>query len=151
MNSELKTLLLAECHNWVEERHARIKKALEDIRIALLEESKSSAGDKHETGRAMLQIERENAGKQLRVVENIKETLQKINIEGSSEIARMGSLVKTTDANYFISVSVGAIIINETTYYAVSPSTPIGQLLLGKQQGEELLLNTKKSHILEIN
>ena len=37
---------------------------MKEIKEALFEEIKSSVGDKHETGRAMLQLEREKVGNQ---------------------------------------------------------------------------------------
>ena len=53
------------------------KKGILDAQNGLQSESKSSAGDKHETGRAMLQLEAEKLGKQLQ--ESL--TLLKSNLE----------------------------------------------------------------------
>ena len=47
-----------------------IRKA--EILLALESESKSSAGDKHETGRAMIQLEREKLGEQIKKAEKIE-------------------------------------------------------------------------------
>ena len=62
---ELKTHLLSICVSQLATRRASVDKILANVALSLKEETKSSAGDKHETGRAMLQLERENAGKQL--------------------------------------------------------------------------------------
>ena len=134
---EIKSALLEKCSQVVEERYEKIKVVLADIRESLIEESKSSAGDKHETGRAMLQIERENIGKQLLETENLRQSLHKINIDSPSSRVHLGSLVYTTQGIFFISISAGVINIDSTTYLAISPSSPIGHLLMGKEEGDQ--------------
>ena len=68
-------------------------------------ETKSSAGDKHETGRAMLQLEMEKAGQQLASVQQMQQTLAKINTLTSSTNIALGSVIKTSSACYFLSIS----------------------------------------------
>lgn len=140
-NTEIKSTLLSECSRIVEERHQRVKQSIRGIEESLFEESKSSAGDKHETGRAMLQIERENAGKQLQEVERILQTLKRITISVASGTIHLGSLVYTSKEAYFISVSVGVIEVHSKNYLAVSPQSPIGQILMGQMEGAELSFN----------
>jgi transcription elongation GreA/GreB family factor len=149
-NIELKSLLLNECFRIVEMRHQRIKQSIFGIEESLFEESKSSAGDKHETGRAMLQIERENAGKQLREVENTLQALKRIDVNSNSKVVHLGSLVLTTQQAYFISVSAGILEISPKKYLAVSPLSPIGQLLIGKTEGEKLNFNGTEFQITNI-
>jgi len=55
----LKKELLQYCEDQVDQRHSKIKQTIADIEESLMEESRSSSGDKHQTGRAMLQINRE--------------------------------------------------------------------------------------------
>ena len=64
----LKETLLSKCHEFIDERHQRIQRTIDEIKVSLQSETKSSAGDKHETGRAMLQLEREKAGQQLKKI-----------------------------------------------------------------------------------
>jgi len=148
--SEIKEKLLGECHLWIEERHQLIGKTLADIKLALEEESKSSAGDKHETGRAMLQIERENAGHQLLEIENVEETLKRVQIAEPSGIIHLGSLVTTTQATYFLSISAGKFTIHKKDYYCIAPNAPIGVLLLGKQKGDSFIFNNNKIEVITI-
>ena len=61
-NLKIKEALHASCVGFVEDRLETIQKTIQDIQMSLTSETKSSAGDKHETGRAMLQLEREKAG-----------------------------------------------------------------------------------------
>ncbi|MFT5435929.1 MAG: transcription elongation GreA/GreB family factor [Ulvibacter sp.] len=143
ISKELKTVLLGKCSQEVEHRYQKIKEVLDDIKVSLLEESKSSAGDKHETGRAMLQIERENAGRQLKEIENLQSLIRKIDIHAVSNYARLGNLVYTNHGTYFISISIGEVCIDSSNYFCVSLHSPIGNLLSGKIAGEEFTLNQK--------
>jgi transcription elongation GreA/GreB family factor len=147
---ELKLALLQECSRIIDERFHRIKKSISDIETSLYEESKSSAGDKHETERAMLQIERENAGKQLIEVEKVQQILHRIDVNLSSEFAHLGSLVYTTHGNYLISVSIGALEIDSINYFAVAPDSPIGHLLIGKKEGERFSFNDREYELTKL-
>jgi len=149
-NKELKSILQKECSRIVEERHQRVKQSIIGIEESLFEESKSSAGDKHETGRAMLQIERENKGKQLQVVEKTLQALKRIANHTTSDTAHLGSLVFTTIETYFISVSVGVINVQSKNYIAVSPMSPIGMTLMGKKEGAGLSFNGNEFRIIKV-
>lgn len=109
---------------------------LDSVAVSLREETKSSAGDKHETGRAMLQLERENAGKQLAEIEKLEAIFNRIRPEVAGDPVHLGSVVITENANYFISIPVGAIRLDAITYYAIGVSAPIGGLLMGKKVGD---------------
>jgi hypothetical protein len=76
--------------------------------------------------------------------------LNRINISESSKIVNLGSLVITTQGNYFLSISAGEITYSGKIYYAVSVGSPIGKLLLGKPVGSNVYLTGKSFTILEI-
>ena len=132
----IKTQLLQLCNQSLEMRLQSVLAVIEDIKQSLQSETKSSAGDKHETGRAMLQLEREKAGHQLAEIEKTKQILSKINTESTYKNIGLGSVVYTTTSNYFISISAGEFEVENKTFYAISANTPIGQLLLGKSVGD---------------
>ena len=133
----LKKQLFDACTEYVQLRAKTVNDIIASNQKALSSETKSSAGDKHETGRAMLQLEMEKAGQQLASINQMKMVLAKINLE-ASDIAKLGSLIITDKANYFLAISAGEIRIENITYYAISPSSPIGQLLLGRQLGDTI-------------
>jgi transcription elongation GreA/GreB family factor len=93
----------------------------------------------------------EKAGQQLQGVLQMKETLDKIDITKTSTIAHLGSIVKTDQASYFLSISVGKLIVDDQDYFAVSVSSPIGKLLLGKKEGEEFSFNEQRFKIEKID
>ena len=144
----IKQQLLKHCIHFVEEKHNTILKSIASNKKDLFSETKSSAGDKHETGRAMIQLEMEKAGQQLSEVTLMQEVLSKIAIEKKSEVVCLGSLIKTTKGTYFLAISVGQLIIENETYFVVSTNSPIGSQLLGKSVSESIPFNQAK--ILEI-
>ena len=139
------------CKSFIEDRLHRIHKSISLIQESLSSETKSSAGDKHETGRAMLQLEREKLGVQLAEAESTKQLLSKVNIEAKSDKTSLGSLVKTSKETYFISISAGKFKEGENSVFCISAATPIGLLILGKSIGDQVVFNEDKFQILEIN
>lgn len=147
---QLKASLHEQCSQVVEKRHLRVKKIIADIAESLLGESKSSAGDKHETGRAMLQIERENAGKQLFEIENLRSLIRKIDIKTTSDYARLGSLVYTNHGTFFISISIGTVAVGNNNYICVALHSPIGNFLAGKKKTDTFNFNNLEYSISKV-
>ncbi len=143
-DKELKTALLNHCKEVVENRFDKIKQTIAGIEESLVEESKSSAGDKHETGRAMLHIDRENAGKQLLEIEKLQQLVRKIDVNSKSDYARLGSLVYTNQGTYFLSISIGAVTVGKSIYMCVALNAPIGQILSGKKKNDSFIFNEKE-------
>ena len=71
--TKLKQDLCHQCQAFIDNRLRTIQKTINEIQESLTSETKSSAGDKHETGRAMLQLEREKAGNQLAEIQKINQ------------------------------------------------------------------------------
>jgi len=144
----IKQQLLNACAEYVKLRANTVDKIIADNKKGLLSETKSSAGDKHETGRAMLQLEMEKAGQQLTSINQMKIVLSRIQINPTS-VVKLGSLIITDNANYFLAISAGEILVEGMTYFAISPGSPIGKLLLGKQVGDTVNF-TKKMLIKDV-
>ncbi|PWL39964.1 3-oxoacyl-ACP synthase [Flagellimonas aquimarina] len=145
----MKEQLLMFCWQHINDRTERLHQRRVSLQESLNSETKSSAGDKHETGRAMVQLEQEKLGKQLFELEEIKRILQKVDIDKKSKKISLGSFVKTTAANYFIAISAGAVTIKDTPVFCISASSPIAKLLLGKEEGDTFVFNGKENTILE--
>ncbi len=146
----LKKELLELCHAFLNDRLNRIEKTISGIETSLNSETKISAGDKNETGRAMLQLEREKAGVQLRELEEQKLVLSRIQYQNSSQRVALGSIVFTSKANYFIATSIGELISNNQVFYAISLQSPMGQLLKGKAMGDFLEFRNESIKIIKI-
>lgn len=147
---KLKEQLYNLCSEFIDNRLLTVNKTISDIQNSLQSETKSSAGDKHETGRAMLQLEREKAGHQLSEIEKQKQILQKINIAPKHQKVILGSVVKTSKSNYFIAISAGEIEGENSKFYAISAETPIAKLLWSKSVGDTIQFRDSAFNILEI-
>lgn len=149
-NTNLKKNIFQFCEDYIQNRLNRIHNQIQEIQTALTSETKSSAGDKHETGRAMLQLEREKLGQQLAEAEKVLQLLSKVDISLSPTIIGLGTLVKTNGFNYFITISAGEYIDKQEKVYCISSGTPIAKLLLGKSVGDKVVFNGKEIVIKEI-
>src|SRR3954467_3556984 len=123
MNS-LKTALYTYCTDYVLERITRLKTEIKKTQSSANEETKSSAGDKYETGRAMAQLEIEKNTTQLREAERLQGMLQAIHQDLISEIIIPGSLVKTSKGDFYISISIGLITLEQKQYFVIAPDSP---------------------------
>ena len=116
----------------------------------LVSEIKNSAGDKHETSRAMIQLELEKLGKQIYEIELNDEKLNTIKVFKTSTRVSLGSVIFTNKANYYISIAADSCQVNSKVFYCISPQSPIGKLLIGKKINESIIFNDVESIILEI-
>jgi hypothetical protein len=141
LDLEIKEALFRQCEAFANKRLQTVEAVISSNQLALQSETKSSAGDKHETGRAMLQLEMEKAGQQLAGIMQMKEILAKVDLLKTSKNVRLGSIIFTEKVNYFLSISAGQLFVSDKTYFAVSVSSPIGKLLLGKQENDVISFN----------
>ncbi len=146
----MKDEVYAFCQRFVDEKLTMLQDQIRRIRESLDSESKSTAGDKHETGRAMLQLEREKLGKQLYEAEKMKRVLQKITLKKGGEMIAVGNLIETESAYYFIAISAGKFITGQTTVFCISSLTPLAQLFLGKKEGDLVRFNQQEHRIIKI-
>ena len=150
LDLEIKEALFRQCEAYANKRLQTVEAVISSNQLALQSETKSSAGDKHETGRAMLQLEMEKAGQQLAGIMQMKEILAKVDILKTSKNVRLGSVIFTEKVNYFLSISAGQLVVANKMYFAVSVSSPIGKLLLGKQENDVISFNEKRYKVQKI-
>jgi transcription elongation GreA/GreB family factor len=146
----IKLLLHKKCIDYADQRIAAIQKAIEEAIESANDETKSSSGDKHETGRAMAQLEQEKGSKQLSEALEFKSVLQKINPEQKSDKIRLGSLVYTNKGAFYIAVAAGKIMIQDEVFFAISQVSPIALKLIGLSQNDNLIFNGNIYKIKEI-
>tara|TARA_R110000868_G_scaffold68753_1_gene203313 strand:- start:128 stop:583 length:456 start_codon:yes stop_codon:yes gene_type:complete len=150
MEQSIKRQLFDFCKDFADKRVSRIRKEMADFKESLDDETKSSAGDKYETGRAMLQLELEKSGVQLAEAEKMNKVLDLVNIKTQANFVGLGNLVKTTKANYFLAISAGEFKGVGISVYCISSETPIGKLLFTKQVNDVVSFNDNEIKILEI-
>lgn len=146
MKKELHQACLAELQTRID----RIRLAVEEIQAAANEETKSSAGDKFETGRAMMQQEKDKMAHQLAINVSWKNQLNLLNPAETQELVAIGSLVITQEGKYYLSIPLGKLKLAGQTYFAISLASPIGKALLNKKAGDEIVFQQRKISILRI-
>ena len=119
-----------------------------DMIVALTEDSKNdakgSAGDKHETALSMMHIEQEKLNRKLREVLDQKTVLDKIDAATSAETIIVGSLVKANGIYLYLSVALPKINVDGINIIALSPQSPLGNKLMGNQEGFTFEINGTK-------
>lgn len=150
MNSVTKQVLYARCLAYVQERIQTATEAMQSAQESANSESKSSAGDKYETGRAMAQLERDRHAQLLADARRMLADLEKIDPRITTSVVVPGSLVQTSRGAFFLGISAGKLTIDGADYFAVSVASPIGALLLGKRVRETVLFNKMGYEVREI-
>ncbi len=146
----LKEKLLQKCFQTIENQLLMIEKGIAEAQAAANEDTKSSAGDKYETTRAMMQIEIENLSKRLADAQKLLQILQQIVMQQHYTTAVIGAVVATTQGNYFIAVGIGKVTIEGIDFFVVSPQSPIGAKLHHTKVQDTISFNGKKFTITAI-
>lgn len=127
-----------------------IEGAINDLKSANQNDSKSSAGDKHETAGAMLHLEQEKLSRQLGELLVQKKQFQQINPELHSEQVVQGSLIECEEAWIYISIALGNISYSSINVTVISIDSPLAKSLAAAKKGEIVTVNARKYHLLQV-
>lgn len=130
----------------LEARLAQLAGSIASVKEARNNESKSSAGDKYETGREMMQSELDKLLSQESLLLKQQHELSKISPTRQHKDVSLGSLVRTDQATYFLSTAFGVV----EGVYVISLASPIGSLLLNKSVGDSIAFRGKQQQIMEV-
>ena len=119
-------------------------------RHTFTDDTKSSAGDKHEVGRAMTQQELDKLEDRLAKLTAQQQELARVPLERVFDRAAFGSLVHTDAGTYFLAIGLGHTGMDGQACFAVSIASPIGQVLLGKRSGERVEFNGRSFTVVEV-
>lgn len=112
-------------------------------------ETKSTAGDKHETSRAMAQLEVERLSQQLQQQERLYTLLSSVSTSKSSKV-EAGAIVKTNKGIFYPIIATGIIKFDNQNIMTVGMGAPVTQAMLGRLPGDSFSFNGNKYHIEEI-
>jgi hypothetical protein len=138
------------CLQTVGDRLDMIEKNLKDLMHAKENETKSSAGDKYETGRAMIQNQEELYKTQRAQTREILQVLLKIDPEKSCIQVEPGALVILPSGFYYLSAGMGKMMSDGVDFFALSIGSPLGQAMKYKAAGETFIFNNNEIVILNI-
>ena len=141
MENTPKDLLLAACRKYVDQRIANAQEAIAAASEAAADDTKSSAGDKFETTREMMQQELDRHHQLLVDAKRMEQTLDTMDIRVTGGPVRTGSIVTTNRGAFFIAISLGQLPMDGQTYWVISPASPLAQCFIGAQVGQIVAFN----------
>lgn len=145
----MKTKIHESCRQYVHQRMQTALQSIAAVQAAGEEDTKSSAGDKFETGREMMKQEIERHQQLLAEAQRMASHLEMLNLQ-PSPITRPGSLIQTDKALFYLAIGIGKMIIEEKEVLILSPASPVGQLLSGKRKDDVFSFNKTTYKVLEI-
>lgn len=140
-----------QCVLLLHKKQQELQDVLKGLTESAANETKSTAGDKHETALAMLQIEQENTSRQLNLLLTQISFLEKIDVSKHHTNVSNGSLVSTNKGLFYIAIALGKILVEDTPIFVLSLQSPLGNKLSGLQQGDYTELNGTKYNIVLVS
>ncbi len=136
--NNLKSEVIAACELIIATKLKSVQETLANLQESLFSETKSTAGDKHETGRAMVQLEMEKTGAKVLELEKELAVLDRIKKQESQpkKVVRFGSLFQASNGMYFIAISLGMVKVGHQQIFVISSGAPIAKEFIGKTTGE---------------
>ena len=134
----------------LQQKHQKLNTILRDASVGKSNDAKSSAGDKHEVGVAMVQLEQEKLGKQVQIIEEQLTTLNRIDSTKKHLKVSLGSLVKCENQWYYFSIGHGLLQVDDQAVFCLNPQAPLGTALLGKSEKDEVSFQGRKMVIQSI-
>lgn len=149
-STSFKKEVYLHCIDIIENRIKTITKNLEQLMDSKQNETKSSAGDKYETGMAMLQNEEDLYKRQFADTSKTLEQLKNINVSKLCEAVEPGAMVLLPAGWFYISAGMGKIIVAGEPVFCISLQSPIGVALKHKKKSELVSFNEQRFTIQDI-
>ena len=146
----MKETILTYVKTYLDQRMQTSLDAMNAAQESANGESKSSAGDKYETSRAMGQLDRDMHARMYQQTREERKLVERIDDSLIYKKGALGALIKTSMGDFFLSVGIGNIKIDEKAIMIISPQSPIGALLMGKMVGDSFSFREKVSLIESI-
>lgn len=142
-----KSDLLQHVSQFLNSKIEFLQNDLEGLRTELSDNTKSTAGDKHETSRAMAQLEMEKLGKQHLETQKLIELANRLLNSPTAEHAQLGSLVLAGNQFYLLGLPLGKIDFEGKSIFCISLQSPVGQQLLKAKVNDVITLPMGKVRI----
>jgi hypothetical protein len=146
----MKSTILTYVKTYLDQRMQTSLDAMNAAQESANGESKSSAGDKYETSRAMGQLDRDMHARMYQQTLEERKLVERIDGNINFKKGALGAFISTSMGDFFLSVSIGQVKIDEKPIMIISPQSPIGALLMGKIVGDKFSFRGKEAMILEI-
>ncbi|MHA8066369.1 3-oxoacyl-ACP synthase [Aquirufa sp. ROCK2-A2] len=149
-SKELKGKLIDLIKEDLKKKIEEMKRDFQLARESRNSDTKSSAGDKFETGREMMQKEMDKCAMMIDMHQLQLNTMDQIKELKTSTKIEKGSLIQTNQGNYLLSIGLGKLELEGKPYFVISTDSPIGSLLKGKKTGDKIVFRGNTIEILQI-
>ncbi|WP_333852501.1 hypothetical protein [Epilithonimonas sp.] len=140
----------SELRNFVNDSLSGKVKTLEFYLNFSLEASRDiKKTSKYDSIREEIQEEIYHLDRQMVSLKSMQNQMRKV-LNSESDVVKLGSLVITNKARFYISVSLGEFFFQGDRFYAISPESPMAQIMLGNKIGDDFVLNKIHQEIVEI-
>ncbi|MDH5605076.1 MAG: hypothetical protein OEY51_14095 [Cyclobacteriaceae bacterium] len=151
MNLSLfKSKVHRQCLTVLDERIDSINQSIHEIQQSAREDSKSSMGDKYETGRAMAHLEIEKLQSSLSNLVEMHHILTRIDPAEINKDIKAGTLLHTNHGWMYIATGLGKITIDGIEIMVISTSAPLIDTLKKVVAGSNREMNGQKVTIQEM-
>ncbi len=147
---EIKTKLYQYCLAYIDEKHAVLQSAIADAQNSLTSATKSTAGDKHDTSRAMMHLEVEKKGKQIQELTQQKRVMLQFEPQVVNTGIGLGTLIDTNLGSFYIAISAGKVDIDNQSYHLISMASPLAQALKRNFAQKPFSFLNKNYQILQV-
>tara|TARA_R110002051_G_scaffold317989_1_gene399735 strand:+ start:213 stop:668 length:456 start_codon:yes stop_codon:yes gene_type:complete len=135
----------------VKEKINLLKTERKAINEGILEDTKSSAGDKFETGRETMSRDLMTVENQLKQANYEFDELCRFQaIKEPSPTVQEGSLVQVGSDQYLISISLGQVTVDGQKLFMLSKGSPLGEILVGRKKSDQVEFRGRKLTITEL-
>lgn len=144
-----KDQVLRLCQEMIDGQIAELSSEIAKVEESAANETKSSMGDKYETGREMMMQEKVKLNERLQLLKNHKVALNAVD-DTTHELVKLGSLVRTNQATFFIVSAIGNVTVGGTPVFVISQAAPLAREMMGKKVGDEIRFNGRAQKVLAI-
>lgn len=151
MNLKFKQKLYNSCKAILVQKISSLQAAMQDVQQSANNETKSSAGDKYETGRAMMHLEKNKLAGQLSEIIKQQQAFEQVAMAKTYTKVEFGALVQTNKNLLFIATSLGKIIVDQQSCFVISPNAPLGQAILDAKEGDIVNFRNQSFEIIKVS
>ena len=145
-----KKRIWSACTEQLENKMKSSRAHLESLQASSSNETKSSAGDKFETSREMMQQEINKADLHFSQLTQHFLELKALSYSIQKHIIDRGSFVISNMGSFYISIALGKIKMEDGYFYAISMDSPMADALKGKTKGDNVTVNGRNVIVKEV-
>lgn len=143
--------LLRMVNQHIEQQREELIREMNSVIREIGEETKSSAGDKYETSREMMNQERSRLEDRIDHLNKHLMSIKEIHKAGHSSAVGFGSLVETQSTLFLFGLAYGKLTVENQPVFLLSLNSPIGKAFAGKEVGDNISFASTNYHIQKIS